>query len=113
MSAGMSLLFPSLVLLLYSLIPVTVANYSKKFDKNFDSQINFNVIQNHNVDIYLISSLFVNYLYVSSFEKIGEFAQKLVFHLSWVHNSALLNLHNALYLKSLAAYVSKKQVRES
>ena len=51
--------------------------------------------------------------YVSGFEKRGNFAQKLVFHLSCVRNSALFKLHYALCLKSLATYVSEKQVRES
>ena len=53
------------------------------------------------------------YTYVSGFEKRGNFAQKLVFYLSSLRNSALLKLHYALCLKLLAAYVSKKQVHES
>ena len=51
--------------------------------------------------------------YVSGLEKRGNFAQKLVFHLSSIHNSALFKLHYVLCLKLLAAYVSKKQLHES
>ena len=50
---------------------------------------------------------------MSGYEKRGHFAQKLVFQLSSVHISALFKLHFVLCLKSLAAKVSKKQMRES
>ena len=51
--------------------------------------------------------------YVSRCEKRGNFSQKLVFPLNFVGNSALFELDCALCLKSLTAYASEKQVRES
>ena len=50
---------------------------------------------------------------VSRFEKRGNFAQKLAFHLSSACNSALFKLYYAFCWKLLAAYVSEEQVHES
>ena len=52
-------------------------------------------------------------LYASRFEKRGNLKQKLVIHLSSVHNSAPFKFHYALCLKSLTEYVFEKQVCES
>ena len=62
-------------------------------------------------------SCFMGFPYVSRFEKRNNFAQKLIFHLSSVCTcntcSTVFMLQYALCSKSLAAYVSEKQVCES